>query len=85
MSISWLLGNREIAERPVNYNGVATWLACIQPQAALCDHCRSIFGCSGNSQGGVRFPTGGIARERSRNSCELLDVSRSGETPGPTV
>ena len=33
------------------------------------------------SQGGVQFPTGGIARERLSQG----RVSRSGETPGPTV
>jgi len=33
------------------------------------------------SQGGVQFPTGGIARERLPTG----RVSRSGEIPGPTV
>jgi hypothetical protein len=41
--------------------------------------------CDQYSQGGVQFPTGGIARERLVYSNERPRVSRSGVTPGPTV
>ena len=37
-----------------------------------------------HSQGRVKFPTGGIARERLRQVNESK-VSRFGETPKPTV
>jgi hypothetical protein len=45
---------------------------CRWPKAALWEN---------RSQGGVKFPTGGKARERFRQR----KVSRSGEIPGPTV
>ena len=41
---------------------------------------RHIKNCS---QGGVKIPTGGIVRERQFTLCSW--VSRSGETPEPTV
>jgi len=40
------------------------------------------------SQGGVKFPTGGIlvqSREPASASSNVMEVSRSGESPGPTV
>jgi len=52
---------------------------------ALCRIQAGLDKPSGNSQGGVQFPTGGIARERLGETDVSLGDSRSGVTPGPTV